>query len=101
MGIPRTASGGATDPSMVPITSGFPLIPSIMVVERYDSNVLFSPNGSQGKLDDYVTTTIPQVRRLYVGSLVSVSVMARAVGEYYAKNMGLNYASINVGGVGM
>ncbi|MGH7181092.1 MAG: hypothetical protein ACREJN_03840 [Nitrospiraceae bacterium] len=47
MGIPRMAFEGATDPSMVPITSGFRLIPSIMVGEWYDSNVLLAPNGSQ------------------------------------------------------
>jgi hypothetical protein len=99
MGIPGTAFGGATDPSMVPITSGFRLIPSIMVGERYDNNVLFAPNRSPGKLDDYVTTAIPQVRGLYVGSLVSVNAVARAVGEYYAKNTGLNYVGTNVGGI--
>jgi len=99
MGIPGTAFGGATDPSMVPITSGFRLIPSIMVGERYDSNVLFAPNRSPGKLDDYVTTAVPQVRGLYVGSLVTVNAVAKAVGEYYATNTGLNYVGTNVGGV--
>ncbi len=99
LGIPGTAFGGATDPSLVPLTSGFRLIPSIQVAERYDSNVLFAPNGSRGKLDDYVTTATPQLRGLYVGSLVSVNVMGRAVGEYYAKNTGLNYVGTNVGGI--
>ena len=99
MGIPGTAFGGATDPSLVPITTGFRLIPSIMTGERYDSNVLFAPNRSPGKIDDYVTTVMPQIRALYGGSLVRVNAMARGVGEYYAKNTGLNYVGTNVGGV--
>jgi hypothetical protein len=50
MGIPGTAFGEATDPSMVPIISGFRLIPSMMVGEGYDKNVLFQVSGNNGFL---------------------------------------------------
>lgn len=50
MGIPGTAFGEATDPTMVPITSGFRLNPSMMVGERYDKNVPFQASGNNGFL---------------------------------------------------
>lgn len=100
--IPGTAFGGATDPGAGPLTEGFRLIPSLMVGQRYDSNVLFMANGRSTpglSKEDWVTTTIPQVRGLYVGSLATVEAMASAVGEYYAKNSGLSYVGTRVGGL--
>ena len=101
--IPGTAFGGAMDPGAGhQVTEGFRLIPSIMVGQRYDSNVLFIPKerSTPGlSKEDWVTTTIPQVRGLYSGSLVTVEAMASAIGEYYAKNTGLSYIGTRVGGL--
>lgn len=97
--IPGTAFGGATDPGMLQIQEGFRIIPSIMVGERYDSNVFYAPKTPGLNREDFVTTTVPQVRGLYVGSLVSVNAMASAVGEYYAKNTALSYVGTNTGAI--
>lgn len=97
--IPGTAFGGATDPSLLQFQEGFRVIPSIMVGERYDSNVFYAPKTPGLNREDFVTTTVPQLRGLYVGSLVSVNAMASAVGEYYAKNSALSYVGTNVGGI--
>ena len=97
--IPGVAFGGATDPSMIQLKEGFHVIPSIMVGERYDSNVYYSPKTPGLNREDFVTTTVPQVRGLYVGSLVSANAMASAVGEYYAKNTALSYVGTNAGAI--
>lgn len=101
--IPGTAFGGATEPGAgVQVTEGFRVIPSILVGQRYDSNVLFMPNGRSTpglSKEDWVTTTIPQVRGVYAGSLGTVEAMASAVGEYYAKNPDLSYVGTRVGGL--
>ncbi len=97
--IPGTAFGGATDPGMLQLQEGFRIIPSIMVGERYDSNVFYAPKTPGLNREDFVTTTVPQVRGLYVGSLVSVNAMASAVGEYYAKNTALSYVGTNTGAI--
>jgi len=60
--IPGVAFGGATDPSMIQLKEGFHVIPSIMVGERYDSNVFYAPKTPGLNREDFVTTTVPQVR---------------------------------------
>ena len=95
--VPGTAFGGATDPGARQITEGFRLIPTIMVGERYDSNVFFRPSTPGLDREDFVTTTSPQLRGLYAGSLMSVNAVGGAIGEYYAKNTGLNYIGANAG----
>ena len=47
--------------------------------------------------EDFVTTTSPQIRGLYAGSLISVNAVGGGIGEYYAKNTGLNYIGANAG----
>ena len=95
-GIPGTAFGGANDPSMVPITSGFHVIPSIAVTERYDSNVFFRAR-SPGLEDqsDYVTSVAPQIRGLYSGSEMTVNATVGANAQYYVKNTNFNYVGTN------
>ena len=95
-GIPGTAYGGANDPSMVPITEGFRIIPLIAVAERYDSNVFFKAK-SPGLEDrsDYVTSVVPQIRGLYGGSAMRVNATVGATAEYYAKNPDFNYVGSN------
>ena len=93
--VPGTAFGGATDPSALKITEGFRIIPTVMIGERYDSNVFFRPRTPGLDREDFVTTTSPQIRGLYAGSLISVNAVGGATGEYYAKNTGLNYIGAN------
>ena len=93
--VPGTAFGGATDPGARQIKEGFRIIPTIMVGERYDSNVFFRPPTPGLDREDYVTTASPQIRGLYAGSLISVNAVGGATGEYYAKNTGLNYIGDN------
>ena len=68
-----------------------------MIGERYDSNVFFRPRTPGLDREDFVTTTSPQIRGLYAGSLISVNAVGGATGEYYAKNTGLNYIGANAG----
>jgi hypothetical protein len=93
--VPGTAFGGATDPGALKITEGFRIIPTVMIGERYDSNVFFGPRTPGLDREDFVTTTSPQIRGLYAGSLISVNAVGGATGEYYAKNTGLNYIGAN------
>jgi hypothetical protein len=93
--VPGTAFGGALDPGALQIKEGFRIIPTIMVGERYDSNVFFRPPTPGIDREDFVTTTSPQLRGLYAGSLISVNAVGGATGEYYAKNTGLNYIGAN------
>jgi hypothetical protein len=95
--VPGTAFGGATDPGARQIKEGFRLIPTIMVGERYDSNVFYAPKTPGLDREDFVTTTSPQIRGLYAGSLMSVNAVGGATGEYFAKNTGLNYIGANAG----
>ena len=95
--VPGTAFGGATDPGALQIKEGFRIVPTIMVGERYDSNVFFRPPTPGLDREDFVTTTSPQIRGLYDGSLISVNAVGGATGEYYAKNTGLNYIGANAG----
>ncbi len=95
--IPGTAFGGATDPGALQITEGVRIIPTVMVGERYDSNVFFRPPTRGLDREDFVTTTSPQIRGLYEGNLISVNAVGGATGEYYAKNTGLNYIGANAG----
>jgi hypothetical protein len=93
--VPGTAFGGATDPGALQIAEGFRIIPTVMVGERYDSNVFFRPRTPGLDREDFVTTTSPQIRGLYAGSLISVNAVGGATGEYYVKNTGLNYIGAN------
>lgn len=97
--IPGTAFGEGTDASLVPISESFRPIHSVLVGQQYDSTMPFASTSSPAEPDDYVTTAIPQLWGMDVGSLVMVSAMARAVGEYYAKNTERSYVGASAGGV--
>ena len=94
-GTPGTVFGGANDPSMVPITEGFRVIPSIAVAGRYDSNVFFQAKVPGLDRSDYVTTAAPQIRALYGGSAMTVNATVGANAEYYTKNTNFNYVGTN------
>jgi hypothetical protein len=97
--VPGTAFGEAIDPGARQIKEGFRLIPTIMVGERYDSNVFFRPSTPGLDREDFVTTTSPQIRGLYAGSLISLNAVGGATGEYYAKNTELNYIGANASAI--
>src|SRR5215467_10235367 len=94
---PGTGFGGATDPGAIEITEGYRLVPSVMVGERYDSNIFFVPKTAGIDREDFVTTAAPTIRGLYAGRSLSANVYASAVGEYYAKNPNLSYVGTNLG----
>jgi hypothetical protein len=75
------------------------VIPAITVSEAYDTNVYFTTSG--GHLQDYVTTTTPQVRVDHKSRLVDGTAQVSIPGSVYVNNPGLNYiatnASFNVG----
>ncbi|TKB95121.1 MAG: hypothetical protein E8D41_02055 [Nitrospira sp.] len=93
--VPGSAFGEATDPGALKIKEGYRIIPTVMVGERYDSNVFFRPRTQGLDREDFVTTTSPQIRGLYAGDLISVNAVGGATGEYYAKNTALNYIGAN------
>lgn len=101
--VPGTAFGGATDPSSIQPGDGLRVVPSILVSERYDSNVFFAPKSQLQGLtpDDFVTTVVPQVRGLYTDhrNLVKVNAVVGAVASYYVNNTGLSYVGANAGAV--
>ncbi len=72
-------------------------VPSIMLTERYDSNILRRPaNAIPAGLskDDIVTTLFPRVLVRSRGGLVDVNGMIGAVGEVHALNPELNYVGM-------
>lgn len=95
--IPGAAYGGATDPSMVQLTDGFRIIPTIGAAQRYDSNVFLQPKTSGLDRSDYVSTLTPQLRGLFAGSGMKVNATVGATAEYYAKNTDFNYVGANAG----
>lgn len=77
----RGSSGGAS----------VRVIPSIAVSERYDSNVLFSPQ----PLSDYVTSIRPSARVEYRDDLVDGALTGGINSEVYVRNPGLNYVGFS------
>src|SRR5262245_10242013 len=80
---PGTGYGGTTEPGAITIREGYRLVPSVMVGERYDRNIFFLPKTAGVDREDFVTTTAPTIRGLYMGKSLSGNVYASAVGEYY------------------
>ncbi len=101
--IPGTAFGGATDPSSIRPGDGLRLVPSVQVLERYDSNVYLAPKTLLHGLnpEDIVTTVVPQLRGSYTDheNLVKVNAVVGVVGSYYVNNTGLSYVGANAGAV--
>lgn len=95
--IPGAAYGGATDPSMVQLTEGFRIIPTISAAQRYDSNVFFLPKTAGVDRSDYVSTLAPQIRGLFAGSGMKLNATVGATAEYYVKNTDFNYVGANAG----
>lgn len=92
----QAGSGGVAPPLRGSSGGSFTNIaPYISVSERYDSNVLFSPN----PMSDFVTSIRSGARTQYRNDVVDASLTGGFLAEVYARNPGLNYigtdASLN------
>lgn len=67
------------------------VVPSVSISERYDSNVLFSPQ----KLSDYVTQFRPSARLDYQDDFVAGGLTGGITSEVYARNPELNFVGFN------
>ncbi|OGW49236.1 MAG: hypothetical protein A2V62_02835 [Nitrospirae bacterium RBG_19FT_COMBO_58_9] len=94
---PGTAYGGATDPSMIQLTDGFRIIPTISAAQRYDSNVFLQPKTAGLDRSDYVSTLAPQIRGLFAGSGMKLNATVGVTAEYFVKNTDFNYVGANAG----
>ena len=74
---------------------GVKLVPFLILAERYDSNVFFSPALPGLKRQDYVTSFSPGIFFLNNARLIRTTLQVSAIGEYYALNPGLNYIGAN------
>lgn len=66
--------------------------PYVSVSERYDSNVLFSPQ----KMYDYVTNIRAGARVQYRDNFAEGALTAGLISEVYARNPGLNYVGTDI-----
>ncbi len=93
--------GGTSAPGAESLLGGQPgilgvkVVPFLMLAERYDSNVFFSPALPGLKREDYVTSFTPGVFFLHNSQLVRTTLRASATGEYFVVNPGLNYIGFN------
>ncbi len=74
------------------------IIPSLVLSERYDSNVLFAPAGIDlGRPKwDFVTTAAPSVQVLDTNRYADINVLAGVSGSLFVNNTELNFFSTNV-----
>lgn len=89
VGIPSTPATPVQKAVAGPETN---IIPSIILSERYDSNVFFAPGGN---IEDYVTTVSPQLKVAHKRQLVEATVGGGITAEAYVKNPRLNYVGFN------
>jgi hypothetical protein len=75
-------------------------IPSVTFSQRYDSNVLFAPSGSQLGLTpwDFVTTASPTIQLLNQNRYAETSILAGVSGSLFINNPDLNFVSTNLTG---
>jgi hypothetical protein len=81
--------GGAT----VSVAQQLRLVPSISIMEQYDSNVFFAPKSqltAGTKADDLITTFTPQLNLSQGNMLVKTNLSAGAVIQKFAHNSGLD-----------
>ena len=96
-----TQFGGVGPPGLEGLRGGQPgilgvkLVPFLMLAERYDSNVFFSPALPGLKRQDYVTSFSPGIFFLHNSQLIRTTLRMSATGEYFVINPGLNYVGFN------
>lgn len=74
------------------------VVPSISVLEQYDSNVFFTPKSQLApgtKADDLITTLTPQLNFMQVNSLVKANLSVGAVVQKFVNNSALDNVGFN------
>jgi hypothetical protein len=74
------------------------IIPSLVLSERYDSNVLFAPSGIDlGRPKwDFVTTAAPSLQVLNTNRYADINVLGGVSGNLFVNNTELNFFSTNL-----
>ncbi|HMU30759.1 MAG TPA: hypothetical protein PKD43_11725, partial [Nitrospira sp.] len=76
-------------------------MPSISVLEQYDSNVFFTPKSQLApgtKADDLITTITPQLNFMQSNSLVNTNLSLGAMVQKFANNSALDNVGFNASG---
>lgn len=74
------------------------VVPSISVLERYDSNVFFTPKSQLAPgttADDLITTVTPQLNFMQANSLVKTNLSIGAVVQKFVNNSALDNVGFN------
>ena len=90
-----------TQPAVEKRTDGHTkFVSSVAFSQRYDSNVLFAPSGSQLGLTpwDFVTTLSPTIQLLNHNRYADTSLAAGVSGNLFINNPDLNFVSTNATG---
>lgn len=77
------------------------VVPSISVLEQYDSNVFFTPKSQLApgtKADDLITTITPQLNFMQSNSLVNTNLSLGAMVQKFANNSALDNVGFNASG---
>jgi hypothetical protein len=74
---------------------GLRIVPYLLLSERYDSNVFYSPALPGLQREDYVTSFSPGLFVVHNTRLINTSLQVAATGEYYVVHPGLNYVGFN------
>lgn len=77
------------------------VVPSISVLEQYDSNVFFTPKSQLApgtKADDLITTVTPQLNFMQSNSLVNANLSLGAIVQKFANNSDLDNVGFNASG---
>ena len=74
---------------------GLQVVPALLISGRYDSNVFFTPAIQGVRREDYTTVVHPQLFVRDNGRLVSTTVNAGVIGEYFTVHPGLSYVGFN------
>lgn len=68
----------------------FRVIPTLMISERYDSNI-FAFRGVGGQKSDFVTDVLPGARVTHSDDYIDGTLTGQAIASFYVNNPGLNY----------
>ena len=74
------------------------VVPSISVIEQYDSNVFFTPKSLLApgtKVDDFITVVTPQLNFMQSNSLVKTNLSVGAVVQKFVNNSALDNVGFN------
>ncbi len=77
------------------------VVPSISVLEQYDSNVFFTPKAqlpAGTKVDDLITTITPQLNFIQGNTLVKTNLSLGAVVQKFVNNAALDNVGFNASG---